>query len=97
MSGTIPVGGILLEAHVLEEDIQEDRNAGSVPPVPLEVSADGELRHDVDTSIPHPSVGKVSSSGIKGTRSVGVGEDSVAGLKERQSGEHRADLWSFMR
>jgi len=95
ISATISGGGILLEAHVLEGDIQEDRNARSVPPVPLEVSANGELRHNVDTGIPHPSVSKVGSAGVKGTGSVGVGEDGVTGLKQRQGSERRADLWSF--
>ena len=84
-------GSILLEVHVLEEDIQEDRNARGISPVSLEASADGKLSHDIDT------VSKVSSAGIKGTRSVDVGEDGVTGLKERQGGEHRADLWSFVR
>ena len=83
--------------HVLEEDIQEDRNARGISPVSLEASADGKLRHDIDTGVPHSSISKVSSAGIKGTGSVGVGEDGVTGLKERQGGEHRADLWSFVR
>jgi len=84
-------------AHARVEEGQKASDARRAPPVPLEVRGDGTLGHDIDTGFPHPSIGKVSSAGIKGTRSVGVGEDSVTGLKERQSGEHRADLWSFMR
>ena len=49
-------GSILLGVHVLEEDIQEDRNARGISPVSLEVSTDGELRHDMDTGVPHPSI-----------------------------------------
>jgi len=83
---------ILPEAHVLEENIQEARNARGVPPVPLEVSTGGKLWHNVDTGFPHPGIGKVSGADIESAGSVGVGEDGVTGLKEGQSGEHRADL-----
>ena len=86
-----------LGIHSRVEEGQETGNARRVPPVPLEVRGDRTLGHNIDTGIPHPSISKVGSAGVKGTGSVGVGEDSVTGLKERQGGEHRADLWSFPR
>jgi len=84
-------------AHARVEEGQETSNARRVPPVSLEVRGDGTLGHDIDTGFPHPCIGKVGSAGVKGTGSVGVGEDGVTGLKERQGGEHSADLWSFPR
>jgi len=78
--------------EVLEEKVQEGRNARSVPPISLEISSDGELGHDVDTSFPHTSIGMISSASIEGTRGVGVGEDSVTGLKKGQRDEHGANI-----
>jgi len=62
--------------------------------VPL-ISNDRELGHDVGTSIPHPSVGEVGSTGIEGPRSIGVGENCVTGLEQGERHKHRADLRVF--
>ena len=87
----------LMETHVLEEEFQESRIASGDPPVPLEVSHDSELRHDVDTGLPHASIGMLSSADIESTRSIGVSKDSVTGLEEGKGGEHGANLRFFAR
>ena len=93
MSVTIPGGGIMPTAHVRVEEFQEVGNSRWVPPVPLKVSSDGELGQDYDTGFSHPSIREVSRAGIKRAGSVGVGEDGIPGLEERQGSKHRADLW----
>lgn len=85
------------EAHVLVEEAQEDRNTGWVPPVPLEIASDRKLGHDVDTSVSHTRVGKVSRTGIEGAGSISVGEDDVPSLEEGQANKHCADLSLFAR
>ena len=91
----IVAGQLLPREHVLEQEIQEPSNPRRVIPVPLEISNDRELGHDVDTSIPHPSIGEVGSAGIEGPRSIGVGENRVTGLKQGERHKHRADLRVF--
>ena len=82
VSGDSKKVSLFVGAHVLEEKVQEGRNAGRVPPVPLEIGDDGKLGQDVNTSIPHTSIGAVSGAGIESTRSIGVGEDGVTSLKK---------------
>ena len=81
-----------MEAHVLEEKLQEACDTRRVPPVPLEVTNDRTLGDDVDTSLPHASIGKVGGAGIRGTGSVGVGEDGETSLKEGETNEHGTNL-----
>jgi hypothetical protein len=86
-----------MEADVREEEFQEGRIASGVPPVPLEITSDGSLWHNVDTGLPHASIGMLSSADIDSTRSVGVGKDGVTGLEEREGDEHGANLRLFAR
>ena len=86
------MGSFLTEAHVREEEFQEGRIASGVPPVPLEITSNGTLGHDIDTGLPHASIGMLSSADIDSTRSIGVGKDSVAGLEEGERDEHGANL-----
>lgn len=57
-----------------EGDVQEGSSASGVPPVPLDVSSDSELRQDVDASVPHVSVDNVRSAGVESPGSIGTGK-----------------------
>jgi len=81
-----------MEVHALEEEGQENGDTRGVSPVPLKISSNRKLGQDVNTGIPHTSIGEVSSAGIKSAGSIGVGENSVTGLKEGERNEHGANL-----
>ena len=67
--------------YALEQEGQELGDPRRIRPVPLEITNDRELGQDVDTSIPHPSIGEVSRAGVESPRSIGVDKNCVTGLE----------------
>lgn len=75
---------------VLVKEGKELRKTGGVAPVAHQITDNTEQSHESDTGLLHAAVGILRKADIECATGIGVGEDFVASIDERESQERGA-------